>query len=63
MNCPACGTKMNHHADKVDYEAALREEATVDPELGGVVEQVHTCPGCGRVETVSEPAKYSKEDP
>jgi hypothetical protein len=54
---------MNHHADKVDYEAALREEATVDPELGGVVEQVHTCPGCGRVETVSEPAKYSKEDP
>ncbi len=48
MLCPMCGVPMNHHADKVDYNAALDDAAAVDPVLGGGVEQAHTCPECGQ---------------
>jgi hypothetical protein len=41
---------MNHHADKVDYTAALENPAAADPALGGVLEEVFTCPRCGRTE-------------
>lgn len=47
MICPDCGVEMNHHADKIDYDAALRDRASADPDLGGVVQETHTCPGCG----------------
>jgi predicted RNA-binding Zn-ribbon protein involved in translation (DUF1610 family) len=50
MLCPTCGIAMNHHADKVDYTAALEIPAVADPALGGVLEEVFTCPGCGRTE-------------
>ena len=50
MRCPTCGTEMNHHADKVDYTAALENSAAADPAFGGVLEAVFTCPGCGRTE-------------
>ena len=36
---------MNHHADKSDYSA---EPGSVDLELGGVLQEVHCCPGCGK---------------
>ena len=49
MKCPDCGIDMNHHADKIDYSAALAEPA-IATELGGVIEEVHTCPGCGKAE-------------
>lgn len=49
MNCPKCGTQMNHHADKPDRSAALTESETVDPELAGILE-VHACPACGNTE-------------
>jgi ribosomal protein S27AE len=49
MNCPKCGTQMNHHADKPDRSAALTESETVDPELAGTLE-VHACPACGNTE-------------
>lgn len=55
MRCPNCGRTMNHHADKVDYSAALDDAAVVDPVLGGVLEEVHTCPGCG--ESALRPAE------
>ena len=38
---------MNHHADKLRYE----DSRTADHGLGGIVEEVHTCPRCGNVET------------
>ena len=47
MTCPVCGSPMNHHADKLRYE----EGGTADRGLGGIVEEVHTCPRCGDVET------------
>jgi ribosomal protein S27AE len=48
MICPDCGVEMNHHADKIDYTAALEDDAAIDPAFGGVVEEAHTCPSCGR---------------
>lgn len=47
MICPVCGAQMNHHADKIDYSV---EEATYDLAFGGSLEEIHTCPHCGRVE-------------
>ncbi len=48
MICPDCGVAMNHHADKIDYTAALSEPEAVDPHFGGIVEEAHTCPECGQ---------------
>ncbi len=50
MICPKCGVEMNHHAMKVDYGAGLENPASVDPILGGVLQEAHTCPQCGRTE-------------
>jgi predicted RNA-binding Zn-ribbon protein involved in translation (DUF1610 family) len=50
MRCPACGHEMNHHADKVDYTAVLDHPTTADAVFGGVLEEVFTCPNCGRIE-------------
>ncbi len=49
MNCPKCGTQMNHHADKADLSTTLTESETVDPELAGILE-VHAYPTCGNTE-------------
>jgi hypothetical protein len=48
MLCPGCGAAMNHHAEKLDHLAALRDPEAVDPELGGVVQEIHSCPECGK---------------
>ena len=48
MKCPDCGVDMNHHADKMDYTAGFGDTDGVDAEFGGVVAEVHTCPGCGK---------------
>jgi predicted RNA-binding Zn-ribbon protein involved in translation (DUF1610 family) len=50
MRCPKCGAAMNHHAEKIDYAAALEDPAAADPALGGVLEEVFTCPRCGNIE-------------
>jgi len=50
MICPACGVEMNYHADKIDYTAALTHPDKMDPDLGGMLEEVHTCPKCGGTE-------------
>ena len=39
---------MNCHAEKIDYTATLAEPESVDPDLGGVVKEAHTCPECGQ---------------
>jgi hypothetical protein len=53
VTCPKCGNKMNHHADKVDYSAAL-DPKTADPDIGGLLAEFHTCPSCKLV--VERPA-------
>jgi ribosomal protein S27AE len=50
MLCPDCGVEMNHHADKVDYNAGLDDPIEIDPVYGGVLEEAHTCPRCGRTQ-------------
>jgi hypothetical protein len=51
MICPQCGIEMNFHAEKVDYTAALTDPDSIDPDFGGLLEEVHTCPGCGTTGT------------
>jgi ribosomal protein S27AE len=48
MICPYCGVEMNYHAEKIDYSA--QDLKKIDPAFGGVLEEVHTCPNCGRTE-------------
>jgi ribosomal protein L37AE/L43A len=48
MVCPTCGVEMNRHAEKIDYAAEAADDEAFDSELGGVVEEFHTCPSCGR---------------
>lgn len=48
MSCPDCNVEMNHHADKIDYSAALEDGKDADPAFGGIVEEAHTCPACGQ---------------
>ena len=59
MMCPQCGIEMNYHAEKIDYLAALDDLAAIDPDLGGVVEEIHACPGCGNMETRRAAADFS----
>jgi ribosomal protein S27AE len=47
MICPACGAEMNHHAEKVNYQAALENPELIDPDFGGVLMEFHACPKCG----------------
>jgi ribosomal protein S27AE len=47
MICPRCGAEMNHHAEKLLHPTGSAEEACMDPVLGGIVEELHTCPACG----------------
>ena len=50
MVCPTCGVEMNLHAEKVDYTDATADGEGFDPDLGGVVEEFHTCPACGQTQ-------------
>jgi hypothetical protein len=40
---------MNHHAEKLVVTAA--PNPAVDPDLGGYIEELHTCPRCGYQES------------
>jgi C4-type Zn-finger protein len=51
MRCPVCGAVMNPHAEKPAVPVNAIEAAKADWILGGVIEQVHQCPVCGRVES------------
>ena len=50
MNCDDCGAEMNLHAEKIDYGTDTRTGDPFDEELGGVVEEFHTCPQCGQTQ-------------
>ena len=43
--------EMNHHAEKIDYTASLHEWSATDTLFGGILEEVHSCPACGNIET------------
>ena len=47
--CPECDIQMNHHANKLDFTTALTEPDAINPELGGILEEIYTCPQCGNI--------------
>jgi len=49
MMCPECGVEMNHHAEKLVDPRTAEEAAKLDAALGGIIEEMHTCPECGKV--------------
>ena len=49
MMCKACGVAMNHHAEKLVDPVSAAEVRLMDTVLGGIVEEMHTCPECGQV--------------
>jgi ribosomal protein S27AE len=48
MICSSCGVEMNHHCDKVVYGGNSQVAGSPDLQLGGFIEEFHTCPQCGR---------------
>lgn len=48
LKCPDCGVELNHHASKLAYPTCSEDAAKVDPVLGGLLENAHCCPDCGR---------------
>lgn len=51
MVCPDCGLELNYHAEKIDYSIPPDELNEIDAALGGVLEEIHSCPSCGKTET------------
>jgi ribosomal protein S27AE len=47
MICPSCKVEMNHHCDKLVYNAGTQEAGAAEPNLGGSIEEFHRCPRCG----------------
>ncbi len=47
MICPTCGIEMNHHAEKLVLPSGPHQASSVDPVLGGMIEELYTCPRCG----------------
>lgn len=50
MLCPKCGGEMNHHADKLNTTATLTEPDALDPDFGGIIEEIYTCANCKNIE-------------
>lgn len=48
--CDVCGVDMNHNAEKIDYTACLDDPESIDPDLGGILEEFYTCPECGKTD-------------
>jgi predicted RNA-binding Zn-ribbon protein involved in translation (DUF1610 family) len=51
MTCRSCGAEMNPHAEKPVAPLTTSEAAQADWAIGGVIEEIHLCPKCGRVES------------
>jgi ribosomal protein S27AE len=54
MRCPRCGAEMNRHAEKPVKDTRAEESTHYNPAFDGVVESIHCCPACGKVEAVIE---------
>jgi hypothetical protein len=46
---------MNHHADKLRKETHPDDASAFDSGLGGVIEEIHTCPQCGKTQSRRAP--------
>jgi ribosomal protein S27AE len=60
MRCPKCGGEMNHHADKLVAPTDPRAAALLDPDLGGVIREMHGCPRCGAAEERTAPPRTDR---
>ena len=47
MMCPQCGIPMNRHAERLIEPRDAAEAKAMNPALGGVILELHRCPGCG----------------
>lgn len=56
MICPECGIEMNLHAEKLVYSDSASD---VGAASGARVEEMHSCPNCGRAESRPQPHKAS----
>jgi ribosomal protein S27AE len=54
MICPKCGAEMNHHADKLVDPVTPEDRKHFNYTLGGMIEEMHSCPGCGAVASRKE---------
>ena len=54
MNCPKCGTPMNHQAAKLVQPVTEEELAAQSAEVDGVLVLVFACPGCGWIDARRE---------
>jgi len=48
MICPNCHVEMNHHCDKLMQATDSQQSSPLDETVGGVLEEFHSCPNCGR---------------
>lgn len=48
MVCPACGAEMNFHAEKLVY---FETGGAAHVAMAERIDEVHTCPECGRTES------------
>jgi predicted RNA-binding Zn-ribbon protein involved in translation (DUF1610 family) len=55
MVCTECGVEMNRHALKIDYGLASEDTEAFDADFGGVLEEAHACPACGKTLTRMAP--------
>lgn len=53
--CKQCDVEMNHHAEKLVVPVSAHETSQIDPQLGGIIQEIHTCPDCG--ETASRTSR------
>jgi hypothetical protein len=51
MTCEGCGETMNAHAEKPVVPITSEEAERADGGLDGLIEEIHQCPGCGRVQS------------
>ena len=54
MICLKCGAEMNHHADKLVDPVTPEDWKHFNYTLGGMIEEMHCCPGCGAVASRKE---------
>ena len=54
MICPKCGAEMNHHADKLVDPVTPEDRKHFNYTLSGMIEEMHSCPGCGAVASRKE---------
>ena len=47
MICSNCGSKMNHHADKLIDPEKPEDQIQLNSPLGGYIEEIHCIHRCG----------------